>query len=54
MKQVRFCYIDKSTQVSLYLGQAETIAQARQVIINKIDEFDLLINGEFFFGTKKI
>ena len=51
MKQVRFNYIDKSTQVSIYLGMANTLTEARQVVINKINDMDLMISGKIYFDN---
>ena len=54
MKQVRFNYIEGKTQYSIYLGQANTIAEAMQVFISKSEDIDLLVNGDIFFDNKKI
>ena len=54
MDQVRFNYKDKSTQVSLFLGMADNISLARQIVINNINDMDLMIDGQIYFGDKVI
>ena len=52
--QVRYNYNDKGRQVSLYLGQASNVQEARQIFIERGDDIDLLISGALYFGNKVI
>ena len=53
MRQVRFNYEEANVKVSIYLGLANSLTEARQVVIDKIDEMDLLVNGQFLFDGVK-
>jgi hypothetical protein len=63
MGQVRFNYNEgnvkdgKGRQVSLYIGMANSIAEARQVVIENIDEIDCLtecVTGNLYFDNRVI
>ena len=59
MKQVRFNYSDKYVSQSIYIGQADDITEARQVVLNSLDESltsykDAIPYGIFFFGMKEM
>jgi hypothetical protein len=54
MKQVRFNYTDGKVQYSIFLGTADYLNEVMQVIIDKIDGLDLMVNGDFYIDNKKI
>ena len=59
MDQIRFNYTDKHISHSIYIGQATNIAEARQVIMDSMDDNmdsykDAIPHGVFFFGMKEM
>jgi hypothetical protein len=56
MKQIRVNIDEKNRQTSIYIGQADTVAAARQVVINNIDEVETLcgLGGVVYFGQQVI